>query len=909
MARATAPLACLAALAAVGPAMAPGLLSQGTASQTATANTSVTADSPTVSMSAAPGSIERGGSVTLKWASSNAVSATITPGIGTVLTSGSRDVSPGSTTTYQLTVRSASGKTATAKVTVIVAEPGTTGGALADLVIAAASVSNDTLWPGRSFALRGIVHNQGGSGSASTTLRYFSSTDATISTSDTEVGTDEVTGLPGAGTTMEAIGLKAPAVAGTHYYGTCVDPVSEESAIGNNCSHAIRVTVSGKLAGQFDLDISLDYAAQLEGIAFANGKLFALNGSGRPGQVYAYHVSGQRDPAADFDLDRDNTGEAGITFANGRFYVVDWFDDKVYAYLASGQRDPAADFDLDADNSASSGIAFANGRFYVVDERDRKVYAYLASGQHEPASDFGLGGLRSPEGIAFANGRFYVVNRNARNSKVYAYLASGQRDPAADFDLDESLYAPSGIAFFDGRLSIVHRYEGGTVYLYSAPAQHGVATNFDLASSNSSPSGIAFTNDKFYVVDNHDNKVFVYLGSGQRNADSDFELDSSTRRPSGIVFASDRLHVIHERGTKVHAYQVTGERDTSSDFVLDSDNTRPGGIAFANNSFYVVDRFAEKVFAYLATGERDADSDFELDSSNGNPSGISFANGSFYVADESDGMAYTYRPSGQGDGTYDVALNSGTRRASGITFVASRLYAADTSANKVYWVRPTPELEVESPSVSDTNLESGASLSFSATLRNRGTSDSTATILRYYLAADDDFGLGATLVGSEAVSNLVSFGGNHEVSTSIEMSDGCFFCGVCADPLDNEAFLSNNCSEALRIVVGTVPSFDLEVSRAVLHTESVTTEGDPMRMTVDVANRGPDTSKPAKLRIGGSLVDIPALAPNGTVSYERQRVGSARFGTSTYEACISHAACDMNTDNDCRSRSVTYVLR
>ena len=890
----------LAVLALLGPPMASKLLSQGTASQTATASTSVTAGPPTVSMSAAPGSIERGGSVTLKWASSNAASATITPGIGTVLTSGSRSVSPGSTTTYELTGRSDSGKTATATVTVIVAEPGTTGGASADLIIAAASVSNDTLWPGRSFDLRAIVHNQGGSRSASTSLRYFRSTDATISTSDTEVGTNEVTALPAAGTTMEAIGLEAPAVAGTHYYGTCVDPLPEESATGNNCSHAIGVTVSGKLAGQFELDISW---VSLKGIAFANGKLFALNGSGRPGQVYAYHVSGQRDPASDFDLDSDNRWPEALAFANGRFYVVDSFDDKVYAYLASGQRDSASDFDLDSDNRRPESLTFANGRFYVVDSLGDKVYAYLASGQRDSASDFALGELRIPQGITLANGRFYVVD--SFGDKVYAYLASGQRDSASDFELASSIRSPSGIAFADGRFFIV---DGSTVSVYSAAAQHGVATDFDLASSIRLPSGIAFANGKFYVVDSSDDKVYAYLASGQRDPASDFDLDSDNRRPEALEFANGGFYVVDSSDDKLYAYLASGQRDPASDFDLDSDTTLPAGLAFANGRFYVVDRFDDKVYAYLESGQRDADSDFELDASNGDPSGIAFANGRLYVADKSDGMTYAYRASGQGDGTYDVALNSGSGRASGITFAASRLYAVDTSADKVHWVRPTPELAVESASVNDTNFESGASLSFSAILRNRGTSDSTGAMLRYYLSAGEDFGLGATLVGSEAVSNLVPFGGNHGVSTSIEISDGCFFCGVCADPLDNEVFLDNNCSAGLRIAVGTVPSFDLEVSRAVLHTSSVTTEGDPMTMTVDVTNRGPDTSKPAKLRIGGSLVDIPALAPNGTVSYERQRVGSARLGTSTYEACISHAACDVNADNDCRSRSVTYII-
>ncbi len=78
---------------------------------------------PTVSLSASPTSVERGQSATLRWSSTNATSASITPGIGTVPTSGSRRISPTRTTTYRITVRGADGQTASASTTVTVTEP------------------------------------------------------------------------------------------------------------------------------------------------------------------------------------------------------------------------------------------------------------------------------------------------------------------------------------------------------------------------------------------------------------------------------------------------------------------------------------------------------------------------------------------------------------------------------------------------------------------------------------------------------------------------------------------------------------------------------------------------------------------------------------------------------------------
>ena len=113
-----------------------------------------------------------------------------------------------------------------------------------DLVIQT-SVSDDALTPRQSFTLRATVRNQGDAPAAATTLRYYRSDDATVSTNDTEVGTDAVSALSAGATSAESISLDAPSSAGTYYYGACVDGVSGESNTDNNCSSGVEVTVSG----------------------------------------------------------------------------------------------------------------------------------------------------------------------------------------------------------------------------------------------------------------------------------------------------------------------------------------------------------------------------------------------------------------------------------------------------------------------------------------------------------------------------------------------------------------------------------------------------------------------------------------------------------------------------------------
>ena len=112
-----------------------------------------------------------------------------------------------------------------------------------DLVVEPPSVDNPSPDTGGSFTLSVKVLNRGSSSSVSTTLRYFQSTDSTIRSSDTQVGTATVDVLAPSGGIAKSIDLTAPMNAGTYYYGACVETKIGESNTDNNCSDAVRVTV------------------------------------------------------------------------------------------------------------------------------------------------------------------------------------------------------------------------------------------------------------------------------------------------------------------------------------------------------------------------------------------------------------------------------------------------------------------------------------------------------------------------------------------------------------------------------------------------------------------------------------------------------------------------------------------
>ncbi len=108
-----------------------------------------------------------------------------------------------------------------------------------------ARVSDSNPVAGATFTLSARVLNDGGAESAATTLRYYRSTDITITTSDTEVGTDSVGAITGGSTSAQSIDLTAPSTVGTYYYGVCVDTVTNESNTTDNCqSSGTQVTVA-----------------------------------------------------------------------------------------------------------------------------------------------------------------------------------------------------------------------------------------------------------------------------------------------------------------------------------------------------------------------------------------------------------------------------------------------------------------------------------------------------------------------------------------------------------------------------------------------------------------------------------------------------------------------------------------
>ena len=211
-----------------------------------------------------------------------------------------------------------------------------------DLVVSVSVVSvsiGDTeLEPGETFAVTSWVSNSGLATSPATTLRIYRSTDSSISAGDTVIGVGNVRSL--APSETQGYDLRnqiAPSVAGTYYYGSCVESVSGESDTTNNCSSGVRVTVE-----------QTDPAA-----AFA------------------------RNPALDFNglSAAKNNHPVGIWSDGTTMWVADTADDKIYAYnLGTKARDAGKDFNTlaGAGNNNPEGIWSDGTTMWVVDHARRQ---------------------------------------------------------------------------------------------------------------------------------------------------------------------------------------------------------------------------------------------------------------------------------------------------------------------------------------------------------------------------------------------------------------------------------------------------------------------------------------------------------------------------------------------------------
>ena len=382
-----------------------------------------------------------------------------------------------------------------------------------DLIVATV-VSTSTLAAEQSFTLQATVRNRGTWQSTTTTLQYYQSSDATITTSDTEVGTVSVSGVSASGTTRtESISLTAPASTGTYYYGACVASVVGESDTDNNCSVAVSVTVGGGTPKMYwtDSNTKKIRRANLDG---SNAQDLITTGLSSPvaialdvgrGKMYWTDSNTQKIQRANLDgsnvEDLIPTGLRGIRglaldVASGKMYWTETVPNKIRrANLDGSQAEELIDLMLlGGVNWGTWDIALdvGRGKMYWTDYVTNKIRRANLDGSN--VDDLIELGLNRPFGIAL----------DVTNEKMYWTNNSGRLIQRANLDgsnvedlITTGLYEPRGIALDVGRGKMywTHYYYNRRYSRYEGKIQRA---NLDgsnvedlITIGNSSPWGIA----------------------------------------------------------------------------------------------------------------------------------------------------------------------------------------------------------------------------------------------------------------------------------------------------------------------------------------------------------------------------------------------------------------------------------
>ena len=728
-----------------------------------------------------------------------------------------------------------------------------------DLIVNRASVSESNPDAGAFFTLYAQVHNQGDGASAATTLRYYRSGDDTISTRDTEIGRNDIVPL-GASETWypPSIGLNAPTLPGTYYYGACVDPVPGESDTRNNCSAADTVTVgdSGSLPVVESPSVS---DSSLEA-----GQLFTFYATVRnPGSVRSaattlrYYRSGNSSiSSSDTEVGTDPVG--GLP-ANGtsRQSIV------LTAPLVGGTYYYGACVDSvpgfpGTNDSCTSGVRVTSGVSPPIPPVAPVVESPSVSDSSLEAGQLFTfyATVRNPGSVrsAATTLRYY----RSGNSSISSSDTEVGTDPVGGLPANGvsnewiDLYAPSS---------------SGTYY-YGACVDSVPGFPHE---SDRCTSGVRVTVSEVSEVSPDLVVESVSVSDNSLEAGQSFTFYATVRNRGDGRSASTTLR--HLRSINA---SISNNLDTP-------EGTDPVGSLPANRtSRESIELTAPTVGGTYYYGACVDAVQGESDPNNNCSSGVRVTvtevspdlvvvspsvSDSSLDAGQSFLLRATVRNRGSGRSAlttlrYFLSVNStindggidievGSNRVPGIpasgTSLQSLVETAPSVGGTYYYgacvdavpgesdpnnncssgVRVTvsevsPDLVVISPSLrdkrglaapltSDINADPGSSFTLYATAHNRGDGSSNSTTLRYYRSGNDTISTSDTVVGTDPVGGLPANGVSNEwIDLYAPSSSGTYYYGACVDEVPGESNTQNNCSDAVEVTVPPVRVTDRE---------------------------------------------------------------------------------------------------
>ena len=714
-----------------------------------------------------------------------------------------------------------------------------------DLVVAAPSVTESTPDAGAAFTLSAEVRNHGDESAVTTTLRYYRSTDATITTSDSEVGTDAVAQLAASGTSSESVSLTAPATPGTYYYGACVDAVADESDTTNNCSSSVQVTVSEQ-----DLVVA---APTVSDSVLAPGATFTLSVS----------------------VDSDGDGSAATTTLNiyrstdATITTSDTLVGTVVAELATSET---------SSQSTRLAAAASPGTYYVGEVEltapdTRGTYYYGA------CVDTMMGGADTTDNCS-PSARVMVTEPDL----VVATTSVNDSSPTAG-----ATFTLSATVMNDGDGA-----SAATTLRYYQSTDTTITTS-DTAAGTDAVAGLA--------------------ASGSSN--------------QSVILTAPATSGTYYYGACVDA--VAGESDTTNNCSAAVEVNVPAAVPqmLAQQPDLVVEPAVSDLapalgatFTQFATVRNDGE-------------GASAATTLRYY--QSPDATITTSDTEVGTGQVEALAASGSSRKSvSLTAPATAgtyYYGAcvdavtdesDTTNNCSRSVRvevggPPPDLVVVGPNVSE--ISEDRKFLLIATVHNQGAGGAATTTVRYYSSTDASITTSDTEVGTDSVNTLAplrNYGAT--IRLTAPAADGTYYYGACVDTVPRESDTTNNCSVSVRVEVGGPPPDLVVLAPSVSAINETYPLDGTFSLVVTVRNQGGGTAAATTVRYyrstDGTITTsdtelhtgpVYRLSPSGTSEETVVLTAPETPGTYYYGACVDEVPRESDTTNNCSSAASLIV--
>ena len=770
-----------------------------------------------------------------------------------------------------------------------------------DLVMESPSVSDTSLEAGESFTFSATVRNQGNSTSEATTLRYYRSSDSTISTDDTEEGTDNVPAIGASGTADATTDLTAPSVAGTYYYGACVDSVSGESDASNNCSDA-EVAYVGGSPDLTATAFSGDLTALSPGETFNLTVWVANDGTqASPTTTIRFYRSADSTiSSADMELFMYGVRSLGPGLSQG-YQINPNAPATPGTYYYGACLDAVAD-ESNTQNNCSAAltatVSQGNGGPVTTGNPDLVVSLSVNDAAPETGESFTLSAAveNQGDGTSAATILRHYSSTDSIISTDDTELASGVvagigPSEAAGAAIDRTAPATAGTYYYGACVDAVPG-ESNTenncspaVTVTVSQGSDGPVTpgNPDLVVDSPvlgvpDPPGILATGGSFLLLTTVRNQ-----GSGTsaattlryyRSADSTISTDD-TEEGTANVSALDASGtegqtidltapatagtyyygacvdaVFHESNTQNNcsgavAATVTEPTETEVDVSVSSPSVSrsevgPGG-RFSLHVTVGITGVDEPYYIVPLSYHRSGDS--------------SISDSDAWIRSETLSLG----PPSYGERTGIILYAADDF---GVSYYGACVYYSDpdetnTQNNCSAGVAVTVTESIQtiqdlkignSPTVTDSNPAPGGRFTLSVAVRNTGDAATPGTTSRYYRSSDSTITSGDTEVGTSTVNRLLPGQSVLGAITLTAPSDaGTYYYGACVDSVARESDTTNNCSSGVEVTVSAPTSPDLEVGGESVSDREVNTGGS-FTLEVTVYNNGDGASPATTLR-------------------------------------------------------------